>query len=211
VAREEIFVSMDIEADGRAPGLSNLLSFGAAAFTIGKSMLGTFTRNLTTLPDAAPEPDTMAWWARNREAWNAARLNPVDPAVAMPDFVRWVDGLSERGNPVFVGYPAAYDFKWVDYWCVRFAGRNPFGFSGCIDIKTLAWAHLGGSFPSVSKRNFPKRWFDPSPHTHVALDDAIEQGAMFINLLREIRGLPTLGPAVYPPGGSGGGAGEEPR
>ncbi|MCI0348077.1 MAG: hypothetical protein L0Z53_01520 [Acidobacteriales bacterium] len=29
------------------------------------------------------------------------------------------------------------------------------------------------------KRNMPKRWFDPLPHTHRALDDAIEQGALF--------------------------------
>lgn len=31
----------------------------------------------------------------------------------------------------------------------------------------------------------PQRWFDPLPHTHVALDDAIEQGALFCNMLRE--------------------------
>jgi hypothetical protein len=30
----------------------------------------------------------------------------------------------------------------------------------------------------------PKEWFDPMPHTHIALDDAIEQGAMFCNMLR---------------------------
>jgi hypothetical protein len=30
----------------------------------------------------------------------------------------------------------------------------------------------------------PKEWSDDLPHTHVALDDAREQGAMFINMLR---------------------------
>jgi hypothetical protein len=29
----------------------------------------------------------------------------------------------------------------------------------------------------------PKRWFDDLPHSHVALDDAIEQGALFCNML----------------------------
>jgi hypothetical protein len=28
-------------------------------------------------------------------------------------------------------------------------------------------------------------WFDPLPHTHRALDDAIEQGALFCNMLAE--------------------------
>jgi hypothetical protein len=29
-----------------------------------------------------------------------------------------------------------------------------------------------------------REWFDPVPHTHVALDDAIEQGRLFCNMLR---------------------------
>jgi hypothetical protein len=33
----------------------------------------------------------------------------------------------------------------------------------------------------------PKRWFDKLPHTHRALDDAIEQGALFCNMLAEWR------------------------
>ncbi len=31
----------------------------------------------------------------------------------------------------------------------------------------------------------PRRWFEKLPHTHVALDDAIEQGALFCNMLAE--------------------------
>gem|GEM_PF-6694880 len=34
----------------------------------------------------------------------------------------------------------------------------------------------------------PKRWFDRLPHTHVALDDAMEQGALFCNILAEQEG-----------------------
>jgi hypothetical protein len=37
------------------------------------------------------------------------------------------------------------------------------------------------------KPRFPKHWFDDHPHTHVALDDAIEQGALFCNMLKELR------------------------
>jgi hypothetical protein len=29
----------------------------------------------------------------------------------------------------------------------------------------------------------PADWFDKMPHTHVALDDAKEQGALFCNML----------------------------
>ena len=44
-------------------------------------------------------------------------------------------------------------------------------------------------YRSSTKRNMPKHWFDPLPHNHVALDDAIEQRALFCNMLRESRSL----------------------
>ena len=34
---------------------------------------------------------------------------------------------------------------------------------------------------------FPAAWMDPLPHTHVALDDALEQGALFCNMLTTLR------------------------
>jgi hypothetical protein len=43
---------------------------------------------------------------------------------------------------------------------------------------------LGKGYRDAIKRNMPKNWFDDLPHTHHALDDAIEQGALFCNMLR---------------------------
>ena len=40
-------------------------------------------------------------------------------------------------------------------------------------------------YRKATKRNFPKPWFDPVKHTHVALDDAIEQGLLFCRMLQE--------------------------
>lgn len=37
------------------------------------------------------------------------------------------------------------------------------------------------------ERYMPKRWFPVTKHTHVALDDALEQGELFINILKEAR------------------------
>jgi hypothetical protein len=31
----------------------------------------------------------------------------------------------------------------------------------------------------------PEHWFGTQPHTHIALDDAIEQGTLFCNMLAE--------------------------
>jgi hypothetical protein len=40
-------------------------------------------------------------------------------------------------------------------------------------------------YRASTKRNMPQRWFDEVPHTHVALDDAIEQGKLFCSILAE--------------------------
>ena len=51
----------------------------------------------------------------------------------------------------------------------------------------MAMMMLDKPFRHTSKRTMPRRWFDAAPHTHVALDDAIEQGALFCNILAEAR------------------------
>ncbi|MBO9998255.1 MAG: exonuclease [Cyanobacteria bacterium SID2] len=179
--KPEIYVSTDVEADGPIPGIFSVLSFASAAYTGEKKLVATFSANLETLPDAVPDADTMAWWAKNPEAWNACRQNCQKPEIAMPMYRDWLKQLP--GKPVFVGYPAAYDFMFVYWYLIRFAGESPFSHSA-LDIKTYAMAMLKGEYRSSTKRNMPKSWFDRLPHTHVALDDAIEQGALFCNMLK---------------------------
>ena len=178
----EIYVSTDVEADGPIPGPNSMLSFGSAAYSVDKTLVGTFTANLETLPGASGAPDTMAWWQTQPAAWAACRENPQPPQVAMLNYLAWLQGLP--GKPVFVGYPAAYDFLFVYWYLIRFTGESPFSHSA-LDIKTYAMAMLRGGFRDATKKNMPKRWFDQLPHTHCALDDAIEQGALFCNMLAE--------------------------
>jgi 3' exoribonuclease, RNase T-like len=181
----EIYVSTDVEADGPIPGPHLMLSFGSAAFTADKVLVGTFTRNLELLEGASAEPKTAAWWAEQPEAWQACRENPVPPSVALRDYVTWLKALP--GRPVFVGYPASYDFLFVYWYLMRFVGESPFSHSA-LDIKTLAMSALGGDYRAATKRNMPRRWFGATRHQHVALADAIEQGELFCNILAELRG-----------------------
>ncbi len=181
----EIYVSTDIEADGPMPGPHSMLSLGSAAYLADKTLVSTFAANLETLPGAAGHPETMKWWATQTEAWRASRENLVSPESAMTSYLAWVKKLP--GRPVFVGYPAAFDFMFVCWYLNRFTGENPFGWVA-LDIKTFAWAVLKTDFLKVVKDRMPRRWFDEHPHTHKALDDAIEQGALFCNILAEQRG-----------------------
>lgn len=182
MAKPEIYVSTDIEADGPIPGPHSMLSFASAAYTADKQLVSTFTANLNTLPDAIAHPDTQAWWDKNSEAWAACRQDLQQPELAMINYVQWLKQLP--GKPVFVGYPAAYDFMFVYWYLIKFAGESPFSHSA-LDIKSYAMAVLKTEFRETAKRKMPKHWFDELPHTHVALDDAIEQGALFCNIFAE--------------------------
>jgi hypothetical protein len=187
----EIYVSTDVETDGPIPGPHSMLSFASAAYLPEKTLLGTFSANLETLPGATGAPETMAWWTHHADAWAATRADLRAPEDAMRDYLRWLKALP--GPPVFVGYPAAFDFLFVYWYLIRFTGKSPFSFSA-LDIKSYAMAMLRTEYRKTVKRSMPRHWFDPLPHTHVALDDAIEQGALFCNMVRE-------NTAVQPPPG----------
>lgn len=182
--RTEIYVSTDVEVDGPIPGPHSMLSFASAAYLGDKTLVATFSVNLVPLPGAAGHSDTMTWWAQHPQAWQASRTDQRQPQVAMVDYAAWLDGLP--GLPVFVGYSAAFDFMFVYWYLMRFAGRSPFSFSA-LDVKTMAMVMLRRDFRRSTKSAMPKRWFDDLPHSHVALDDAIEQGALFCNMLAESR------------------------
>jgi hypothetical protein len=181
----EVYVSTDIETDGFLPGENSMLSLGSAAYLADGRLVGTWTANLETLPGASVNPRTAQFWAAQPEAWAACRSDLREPAEALPEYVAWLRALP--GRPVFVGYPVTFDFSFVGWYLARFVGDNPFGFSA-LDIKSFAMAVLGCEFRQTTKRHMPRAWFDPGlPHTHVALDDALEQGALFMNLLRASR------------------------
>ena len=179
----ELYISTDVESDGPIPGPNSMLSFASAAYTADKQLISTFERNLELLPGATGDEKTMAWWQSEPKAWEACRANCATPESAMRDFVAWLESLP--GSKVFVAYPAGFDFMFVYWYLIRFAGHSPFSHSA-LDMKTLAMALLKKPYRESTKRNMPGHWFDKLPHTHVALDDAIEQGALFCNMLAQL-------------------------
>ena len=187
--KKEIYISIDVETDGPIPGQNSMLSLGAAAFLYGNlSPIASLAYNLQSLPGASPDPDTMAWWGREEqaEAWKACREQPQNPGLVMHNFLDWVQSISKVNDakPVCVAYPSGFDFLFVYWYLIKFTGKSPFSFS-CLDIKTYAMAMLKKGYRECSKKGMPKRWFSDAPHTHKAVDDAIEQGQLFMNMLKE--------------------------
>lgn len=182
--KPEIYVSIDIETDGPAPGVNSMLALGAAAFHSDGRELGTWYGKLLPLPGACQDPKTMEWWGTQPEAWKEVQRLPSTPQAATREFVTWCDRLAETGKLIAVAWPAAFDFAFVNYYCHRFAARNPLGIA-CLDIRSYAnglFAHdayYGTPKERVASVVGEKR---PGLRPHVAVDDAIEQGLLFMAL-----------------------------
>lgn len=190
---EEMYFSLDIEADGRIPGKSSMLSLGSAAFTPDGKLVRTYEANLCLLPGAIPDPETTAWWAKHPEAWKHARENARDPREVMQEFHEWVLATASQEEctyePVPVAYPGAYDYMWVYWYLIFFLGKAPFSYS-CVDIKTMAMDAMGLGYTEVSKRKMPGPWFEGAkPHSHQASDDAWGQGNLFFAIRDELKRL----------------------
>lgn len=184
--KRDVYVSVDIEADGPLPGLNSMMSIGAAAFYEGsRTPVSTFEMNLAPLEGASADPETLSWWAKQEPGvWEHATRDPGDPAEVMLKFATWVRSLA--GTPVLVVFPT-WDFLWVHYYLVRFLGPRgtPFGI-GALDVKSMTFGMLPefASFKDVAKRRVPKHLLEGCPpHTHKALDDAIGQGVWLVNML----------------------------
>lgn len=180
---DEVYISVDIETDGRIPGFSSMLSLGSAAFLPNKKLVGTFSANLEQLPGVVGDQDTLNWWKKNPEAWKACRENIRPPEVVMNEYLVWIKGLGYK-NPVCVAYPVGFDFMFIYWYLIRFTGESPFGHNA-LDIRSYVSGMMKWGFKKSSKRNMPKGWFGENKHTHVALDDAIEQGELFCNILSD--------------------------
>lgn len=181
--KSEVFFSIDIEADGPFPGDYSMLSFAAVCFAEDAKVLGAFEVNLTPLAEAQQDPRTMReFWAKEPEAWEYCTRNQMLARKAMPRFASWVE--SQPGDlKTAVCMPAGFDFMFM-YWYMKKFSHSPFSFS-CIDTKSYVMASRREPYRFSGKRSWPKRWFMNFPHTHKAIDDALEQGASFMLMRAE--------------------------
>ena len=113
----EVYVSTDVETDGPIPGPNSMLSLASAAYLKDKTLVGTFVINLKPLLEAKPDPKTMEWWRSQPDAWQATQVDPQEPLKAIQDYLTWLKSLP--GSPIFVAYPAGFDFLFVGTGSVK--------------------------------------------------------------------------------------------
>ncbi|MFJ5632276.1 exonuclease [Streptomyces goshikiensis] len=186
-ARPGIYISVDIEADGPIPGPYSMISFGAsvagrqdgAVYTAADPERDTFYRELRPISERY-EDAALAVSGLDRD-----RLlrEGAEPAAAMAEFRAWVREVCAGAQPVMCAYPAAFDWMFLYWYLIEFGGDSPFGHSGCLDMKTLYAAKARVPLRAAVKGAMPRGLLSDRPHTHHALDDAIEQAELMSNLM----------------------------
>jgi hypothetical protein len=189
----DLYFSCDVEADGPIPGpysmasigLSCVASYDGDRFQRRDPRADTFYRELQPISERWL-PDALAVSGLTREHLFA---NGQPPELAMPELAAWVRQVARGFNPVFVAYPLGFDWMFTYWYLVQYGttpgkiDNSPFSFSQHLDVKTLYATKARLTVGRAVRAGIPEHLRSSSPHTHNALDDAIEQGETFCNLM----------------------------
>lgn len=183
----QIFIVVDIESDGPAPGLHSMLSIGAVATTETEEV-GRFYKKLQPLDDASRYPATMEWWATEPDAWNEVTTDTESANDVMDEFVEWIKSFSKE--PVFVAHPVAFDYSMVSWYLWKFANYNPFvderRSPRALDISSFISGKYDMSLNDSTRNHLPDWMMNRMPeHSHNALDDAVGYGVILRNVINK--------------------------
>lgn len=192
--RTEVIFMVDVEADGPIPGPYSMNSFGIVA-TIARSKtetryLDVTDKSLQFYAELKPISDNFIPEAIAVGGFDHANLMATgqDVHVAMTEAATWINETTKQVGgklPVFAAYPLGFDWMFFYWYLMSFSEiGSPFGHSRHADAKSLYSAKAEALISDSVKAKMPRHLFSKLPHTHNALDDAIEQGMLLQNLVR---------------------------
>jgi DNA polymerase III epsilon subunit-like protein len=170
---EEImsFFVNDVEADGPAPALYSMVSFGVVRVDA----------KLDTVFSAKLRPITSRWDPESLAISGVSReehLTYDDPAEVMTEFVKWVVENSD-GPPIFISDNPAFDWQFMNYYLHAYTGANPFGHSA---------RRIGDVYGGVMQDlNAGSKWREliRTKATHDPVVDAIGNAEAFLALIEQ--------------------------
>ena len=183
----DIYFSVDVETDGPIPGPYSMLSF---ALVPAGRMDGTkFT------PPANYDDNYYVELKPISEEFEQAALDVNgldrevlcsegrDPAEVMREAAGWIRSRCAGGEPILVAYPLGFDWSWIHWYFVKFAGTSPFKHSRAFDLKTAVAVTEGVPIARAGRSRLPQALRSDHAHTHHAADDAIAQAQIFAKLM----------------------------
>lgn len=150
---EIVYFCVDVEASGPVPALYNLVSIGAVPVARRDGRWapeeGRFYVELRPLAPGF-DPGAMAIHGIPGERLEREGIEPSEAMRRLDAFV--CDRVGRRGQAVFVGHNAAFDWSFIAYYFALAGLPNPFGYKA-LDTKSLAMGALGIGWFDTSKEN----------------------------------------------------------
>lgn len=182
----DAYFSADVETDGPIPGPFSMLSFAlvyAGTFD-GSRFIRPTNYEASFYVELKPISDNFEIEALRVNGLDRTRLarQGEDPSLAMSRANEWIASCAGRAQPVLVAFPVSFDWTWLYWYFVQFAGRSPFAHSKCYDLKTAFSVKAKLPICRSGRSAIPHSMMSSRPHTHNALDDAVEQAEIFANI-----------------------------
>lgn len=175
MSNTEIYISVDVEASGPFPPEYSMLSIGACV--VG-DIDASFYEEL--------KPISERFLAQAIRVVGKPLEHFTDcgyePKIVMERLDEWIKSISYEKTPIFVGFNAAFDWAFINWYFHTYSGKNPFGIAP-IDIKSLFMGVDGGSWKDTRSSRIPDRFKGTVKQTHHALDDARAQAQIFERIL----------------------------
>jgi len=169
----ELYVAVDVEADGPIPGPYSMISLGMAV--AGRPDLTFYTELKPISDDFVPAALAVSGLDRDRLLAEAPSAGEAMAAARA-----WVDSLRTIGRPVFLAAPAVFDGMFVHWYFVRFTGASPFGATGSgVDLRSYWMGRTAGEWTGSRKTDVLRGLGLTLPHTHHAGEDAAELALIF--------------------------------
>jgi hypothetical protein len=193
----DAYFSADVETDGPIPGPYSMLSFALvfAGTYDGKNFRRPQVYDRVFYSEIKPISAEFEEEALRVNGLDRDRLilEGEEPASAMVKSAKWVQHVAGNARPVLVAYPLSFDWTWLYWYFVRYCPEgSPFDYSRCFDIKTAFAVKAGLPISRAGRGRLPSNLASHRPHTHHAVDDAIEQAEIFGNIFEwegEIGGM----------------------
>lgn len=151
---------VDVEADGPCPGINNMVWFGVVKIDKDHKLETTFEGKCKPI---------FHQWEKTEEALAVSGLTWEDtlffpnPAETMQAFLDWINETNE-GRAMFYSDNNGFDFAYINYYCWKFLGQNPFGWSS---------SNIGGIWKGMRKSVFEKfKFMRKTKHDHNPVNDA---------------------------------------
>lgn len=153
-------IVLDVESDGPCPGLYNLISFGLVSLgDPAQSFLGEVAPAIDN-PGIAAAREVSGVSFETQKTYRAAEL-------VMADAIAWLDTVAGAGKrPIFWSDNPAFDWQFWNWYCHKYLGANPAGFSA----RRIGDLDAGRRGEPLNTSAFKKR--RETAHTHNPVDDA---------------------------------------